>query len=224
MIARLLISPSLEVRVKEIEKTLSRENFSPDHPDLLYFPNDSKLGIEQARKIKGHFSLKPYSAKGRVAVMEDASALTLEAQNALLKTLEEPPEEALLLLGAKSESDLLPTVLSRCQIVILGSGTTPESNKDSGQNQNDIENLLQSSIEERFEYIEKLKDREEFLHDLVIHFRNQLHQLSHDRSTFDAKELNKFLRELLQAEEWAVQNVNIRAILEYLMLVMPDKN
>jgi len=223
VIARLLISPILETRVKQISEILSKENITPNHPDLLYFPYDSKLGIGEARKIKEHFSLKPYSAKGRAVVLEDASALTTEAQNALLKILEEPPEEALILLGAKSESDLLPTVLSRCQIVHLDTDLRGGEPTTYGVGIKDIDKLLEASIEERFEYIEKLKDREELLHAMVSYFRNQLLQMSHDRGTFDKAKLHNFLKELLQAERWTAQNVNTRAILEYLMMVMPSQ-
>ncbi|TSC87418.1 MAG: DNA polymerase III, delta' subunit [Microgenomates group bacterium Gr01-1014_7] len=208
MIARLLISPDLEVRLKEIRKILASHNLPTPHPDLLYFTHDSKLGIEQARKIKEHFSLKPYSAKGRVIVLEDASALTLEAQNALLKTLEEPPPDAILILAAPSDAIFLPTVLSRCQIIRIQSSVVSHQSSDYIK---DIEKLINSETGERFEYIEKLKDRKEFLYALVIFFRKHL-------------PANKdFVKELLQAEEWAAQNVNIRAILEYLMLVMPGQ-
>lgn len=211
MIARLLISPSVKTGIEEIEKILDSAQISHNHPDLLYFKAGEKLGIAQARKIKEHFSLKPYSAKGRVVVLEDASTLTHEAQNALLKTLEEPPQEAILLLGAPSDANFLPTILSRCQIIRL---------QDTGyriQETEDIEKLLISSIEDRFEFIEKLKDREEFLHALVYYFHKDLRV--HPEGVH-----SNFLKELLQAEQWAKQNVNIRAILEYLMLVMPKLN
>lgn len=232
MIVRLLISEDLTNIKSEIDKTLAshlggviditpRENFI-NHPDVLYFGADTKLGIEQARQIKKHFSLKPYLAKGKALVLEDAGKLTLEAQNALLKTLEEPPEEALLLLGARSQFDLLPTFFSRCQIVILDKPSVQESDCA-----NTIEKLLSSSVESRFEYIEKLKERQEFLHTLVRYFRNlmitKIHgQKYQDRSkNVQTIEVKNFLKELLQGEQWAAQNVNIRAILEYLMLVMP---
>lgn len=241
MIARLILS-TLEKRVEEISKILSQKHVTPNHPDLLYFPSDSKLGIEQARQIKDHFLLKPYQLKGKVVVLEDASVLTLEAQNALLKTLEEPPEGTLLILGAPSEDKLLPTVLSRCQIVILDTPHVIRQRRihkrhpecDSGsqnipdQVREDIEKLLNSTIEERFEYIGNLKEKEEFLQTMIQYFRNQMvevtsNQLSSDRSTFvTAMELRELLKKLLQAEEWAAQNVNIRAILEYLMLIMPS--
>lgn len=216
MLAKLLVTPSLETRVVEIAKILSKARLTNPHPDLLYFPKNSKLGIEQARIIKKHFSLKPYSALGRGVVLEDASNLTIEAQNALLKILEELPKEALFILCASSDVKFLPTVLSRCQIVRL------QVTVDSGQNKNyleDIEKLLESNIPERFEYIEKLTDREEFLHSLVNYFHQNLR--SHTQSG-DSDYMN-FLKELLKAEEWANQNVNIRAILEYLMLSLPQK-
>lgn len=219
VIARLLISPSLEMRTREINKILSEFSLLPNHPDLLYLPDDSKLGITEARKIKNHFSFKSFSGSIKAVVLEDASALTVEAQNALLKTLEELPEDALFILGADSEVTLLPTVVSRCLIVIL----TERSEYNSYNNYNNyndyIKKLINLDIEERFEYIEKLKDREEFLHALTNFFHQQLS--THKRS--DLVMLNQFLQELLQAERWAKQNVSIRAILEYLMLSMPQK-
>ena len=113
MIATLVISPSLDQRIEEINKLLHLREVILNHPDVLYFPSDSKLGILEARKIKMHFSLKPYSSKGRAVVMEDASSLTDQAQNALLKTLEELPDQGIIILGAASDTKLLPTVLSR---------------------------------------------------------------------------------------------------------------
>ena len=217
MIARLLISNDLNILKEQINQNLSLHlgGLSLNQPDLLYFETGEKLGIEQARIIKQHFSMKPFSAKGRVVVLEDASLLTMDAQNALLKLLEEPPENAILILGAPSEDKFLPTVLSRCQTVILASEerARPESY------QKDVEKLLTSSIEERFEYIEKCKDREEFLHALADYFRSELHAPGQRLVRLG---VTNFLKELLQAEEWTAQNVNIRAILEYLMLVMPE--
>ncbi len=215
MIARLLIGPT-ETRVKEVEEilVLNLEGYrTNNHPDLLYFNSDSKLGITEARKIKEFFSLKPYSAKGRAVILEEASNLTHEAQNALLKTLEELPKTALFILCANSDAALLPTVISRCQIIRI----TNNELRITNNYKEDIEKLLESSIEERFEYVEKLKDREEFFHSLVNYFHQNL--ASHLRGG----NVN-FLKKLLLSEEWQKQNVNLRAILEYLMLVMPARH
>ncbi|OGE37510.1 hypothetical protein A3B45_01845 [Candidatus Daviesbacteria bacterium RIFCSPLOWO2_01_FULL_39_12] len=224
MIARVIISLSLRERVKEIEKILLEYNLSLNHPDLLYFTGDVKIGIAEARRIKDHFAYKSFRGKIKATVLEDASQMSLEAQNALLKTLEELPTDGLFILGADSDSKLLPTVLSRCQIIKL-QGTSRQGSRQAGDReqvgdyQEDIEKLLNSSIEERFAYIEKLKDREEFLKFMVQYFHQQLTEpATHTRPGLARLE---FLKELLQAEEWQKQNVNLRAILEYLMLVMP---
>lgn len=214
MIARLIISHSQDSLKKEVDGLLKKVGLKKPHPDLFYIDSTQKLGIAEARKIKEFFSLKPYSAKGRAVILEEASDLTTEAQNALLKTLEELPEHALFIMCANSDATFLPTVLSRCQIIRLqGTGYR-------GQEENyteDIEKLLDSSIPERFEYIEKLKDREEFFHSLLNYFHQNL------ASHLEGGNVN-FIKELLQAEQWQKQNVNIRAILEYLMLVMPQKS
>ncbi len=219
MIARLLISKSPQAITEEIEKVLELAGLKNPHPDLLFFQSSTKLGINEAKKIKEHFSLKPYSAKGRTVILEDASALTQEAQNALLKTLEELPKDSILILGSSSDTKLLPTILSRCQIVRLQQdvvrlqGAEDIGPKDYSE---DIGRLLKLNTEERFEFIEGCKEREEFLHHMVEYFHKNIQSYQESHNTF-------FLKEILQAEEWATQNVNIRAILEYLMLIMPKE-
>lgn len=164
------------------------------------------MGILEARKIKEHFFLKPYSAKGRTVIIKDAGVMTLEAQNALLKTIEELPDEAVFIMGSTSEANLLPTILSRCQIIKI------QDTRDKRQdNKEDVEKLLNSTVEERFEYVEKTKNKEELLSSLVAFFHQNILKFP------------EFTGKLLQAEQWHKQNVNIRAILEYLMLVMPQK-
>jgi|SRR3989344_1922056 len=225
MLAKILISTSLEDRVGKATKILATSLLEGNldfrkHPDILVLESGEKLGIEQAKIIKEHLSFKPFQAKGRGVVIENASNFTPEAQNALLKTLEELPDNSILILGANSEHDLLPTILSRCEIVILS------EMKDLSRmrvNQENIETLVNSSLEERFEYIEKLKDKKEFLLAMIQYFREQLIQLTSDRSlVVQQKDIKNFLKELLEAEKWINQNVNPRGILEYLMLVMPN--
>lgn len=219
MIARLLISSSIQSRIGKIDKLLSEADLKKNHPDVLYFKETDKLGIEQAREIKQHFSLKPYSALGRAVIIENAAVLTIEAQNALLKTLEEPPAEAILILGASSDANLLPTILSRLEIIHLDT-TNIDTLAYNSNYAEDLNKLLSSSIEERFKYVEKLKERQEFLHAMIYFFRQKMIEPTTPQRPGLAK-LKDFLRELLQTEQWAKQNVNIRAILEYLMLKMP---
>lgn len=82
-------------------------------------PDSTEIGIDQIRQMQHAASLKPYEGKHRVFVIDGAEHLSTEASNSLLKTLEEPPPNVLLILLAVKESLLLPTVLSRCQRVGL---------------------------------------------------------------------------------------------------------
>src|SRR3989344_5690414 len=117
MNSNILISENLEDRVEKIKKILLNLDFNIIHPDLLYINDDETLGVEAAKKIRQFLSLKPFQAKGRVVVLESAQNLTVDAQNSLLKTLEEPPSESSIILGTDSDTKLLPTILSRCEII-----------------------------------------------------------------------------------------------------------
>jgi len=94
---------------------------SGTHPDILALaPTDGIIRIAQVRQLCETLSLKPYEARRRVVVLADAQALNPEAGNALLKVLEEPPDRTLLILTARQRSDLLPTIVSRCQHIRFG--------------------------------------------------------------------------------------------------------
>jgi len=86
------------------------------HPDIIRVaPLSSAIRIAQIRKLLQALTLKPNEANRRVVILADAQALNPEAGNALLKVLEEPPDRTLLVLTARQTSDLLPTIVSRCQ-------------------------------------------------------------------------------------------------------------
>jgi DNA polymerase-3 subunit delta' len=88
------------------------------HPDLssIGLPDGKKeIGVEHARRLKHFAQMRAVAAPRKMAIVDDADRLSIAAQNALLKTLEEPPGRALLVLIAASPGSLLPTVRSRCQ-------------------------------------------------------------------------------------------------------------
>ena len=79
----------------------------------------SSIGIGEVRALGREANLKPFEGGTRVFIVEDAERLTPEAANALLKTLEEPPDQVVLALLASEPSVLPPTVLSRCRQIAL---------------------------------------------------------------------------------------------------------
>jgi DNA polymerase-3 subunit delta' len=86
------------------------------HPDVLVVePGDlGSIKIEQVRDVIGRAAYRPFEGRRRVVIIDDAEALTPEAQNALLKSLEEPPSATVFILVSAMPDSLLPTVLSRC--------------------------------------------------------------------------------------------------------------
>jgi DNA polymerase-3 subunit delta' len=92
------------------------------HPDMNLIQADSEGGIlkvDQVREVQRALSLKPYQAKYRVALFLRFQEANDNAANALLKTLEEAPAHAILLLTADNPEQLLPTIVSRCEILRL---------------------------------------------------------------------------------------------------------
>jgi len=92
------------------------------HPDLhRVTPEDGHrdIRIEQVRELTRWLALQPLMAECKVGLIDEAHRLSEQAQNALLKTLEEPPGASVLVLVASSAALLLPTVRSRCQVVRL---------------------------------------------------------------------------------------------------------
>lgn len=90
------------------------------HPDLMIIernPEKTRLGKEQVSKpLQSWLALKPYRAKHRFVIIRDAHLMTPEAGNALLKTLEEPPEYAIMIL-VSDQGLVMETIASRCQPV-----------------------------------------------------------------------------------------------------------
>lgn len=85
------------------------------HPDLSTVTVDSKtIGVEAIREICARLQNSAQLGRGKVVIIPDAERMTESAANALLKTLEEPAGDSLLLLIASQVSRLLPTILSRC--------------------------------------------------------------------------------------------------------------
>jgi hypothetical protein len=92
-----------------------------DHADLFWLergPDDTRVRIGQVRELQARLRLRSHAGGRRAAVIADAEWLNVEAQNALLHLLEEPPESTSLILVTTSASGLLATVRSRCQRLV----------------------------------------------------------------------------------------------------------
>lgn len=89
-----------------------------NHPDLMIIENEEKaIKIEQIRYLQQKISEKPIISNKKIYIINNSDTMTKEAQNCLLKTIEEPPEYATIILIASNENKLLNTIKSRCMKV-----------------------------------------------------------------------------------------------------------
>ena len=91
-----------------------------NQPDIIYVSHEKPgtIGVEDIRtQINADIVVKPYSSPRKIYIMNEGEQMTVQAQNALLKTLEEPPEYAVILILTTQVEALLPTILSRCVVL-----------------------------------------------------------------------------------------------------------
>lgn len=93
---------------------------SPEIEDKKGIIKKKDIPIEAVRDLRKDLSLSPYFGKLKVAIIDDADRMTVAAQNALLKTLEEPDERCILILIASGQGRVLPTIRSRCLVKRFG--------------------------------------------------------------------------------------------------------
>lgn len=89
------------------------------HPDVRYFAPEGSGGylVSQIREIVADVDMAPIQATRKVYIVDRADLLSVQAANAFLKTLEEPPEDVTMILLGRTREGVLPTIVSRCQVV-----------------------------------------------------------------------------------------------------------
>ncbi len=91
-----------------------------NHPDMTIVPPEAgRIKIDQVRRLKERFALQSYEGSWKAGIVVGAETMTVEAANSLLKLLEEPSGQAVIMLLSTSPSMLLPTIVSRCQRIAM---------------------------------------------------------------------------------------------------------
>ncbi len=94
-----------------------RQALSGNQPDIIYVTHDkaNTISVEDIRtQVNGDIMVRPYSSPYKIYIIDEAEKLSAQAQNALLKTIEEPPVYAVIFLLTVNKGMLLPTIRSRC--------------------------------------------------------------------------------------------------------------
>lgn len=143
---------------------------SSNNPDFLIIePDGSSIKIEQIRQMQKKIIEAPIVSEKKVYIINDADLMTVEAQNCLLKTLEEPPKFATIILIGAKESNFLSTIKSRCTIIKFQDITNQEIKKYLAQNDgitnisDDMIDIFGGSIGKA----ESLKDKQELYNSII---------------------------------------------------------
>ena len=178
---------------------------------------EKAMGIEDVRNIQKKTLLKPFKGKTKAVVIQAYENITTEAQNALLKILEEPPINTIIVVSVPRKELLLPTIISRCKIIELIDEKQILSNDEITQLHNYLITLSQGEIGERLKIAQDISKNKEdilpWLEKMAIYLRQKL-----IGNYNEPKYLN--LLKLLQKTYVDVKstNVNQRIALENLFL------
>ena len=145
-------------------------NANPDYAEIT--PDGKTLKIEQIRNLQARIVEKPITSRRKVYVIDDADEMSEESQNCLLKTLEEPPEYAVIMLIVSNESRILPTIKSRCVIIKFQPLTSKEIKQVKPELSDELIQLLEGSLLNA-ENIEQKKEQDAQLSNLVSVVENK---------------------------------------------------
>ena len=119
-----VFSMALNCESKEEKPCLAchscKQAMTLNQPDIIRITHEkpASIGVDDIRsQINGDMGIKPYSSPYKIYIIQEAEKMTVQAQNALLKTLEEPPAYGVILLLVNNLNSLLPTILSRCVVL-----------------------------------------------------------------------------------------------------------
>lgn len=177
---------------------------NPNNPDLKII--DTDWSINEIRTIKNFLSQKPYNHLNKVVIVKDAHNLAAEAQNALLKILEEPGPNNYLILVTNQPSSLLNTIHSRCHLIKL-----------SGNLQPTVHQLLKisPSVKDNLFFVDQLgltKDTAlPFIENQLSLFQQQLVKKPNSQTAY-------LIQKLIRAIQMIKANVDPRSSLDYFFL------
>ncbi len=206
----------IEIINKEEGKAFEKIKDLEDKPDIFVInllEGERSIGISQTREGINFLREKPFSYEKKFLVVLNAEKMTTQAQNSLLKTLEEPPKHALIILSTRIRDQLIATVVSRCKNINVKS-------EDDGINEDfvSLEKILKMSLGERIDVCSEISKEEKedvinMLENWLIEGRKNL--LKKPENVTITTNLNRIIEIKRDLEN---SNVNVKLSLEALVL------
>jgi len=212
---------SLELdRVAEAISPLLPDDFqfTSYNPDIKEIARTkSSIGIADIQPLISWNGQKPFQGEHKLGIIYDAERLTPEAQNSLLKTLEEPTPGTLICLVTRNANALLSTVLSRSQIIHVESTQTEDVASESRQLARDF---LTADLITRSLMIAKLADAEESREEAAKFVLALTRTLVSQRQSYSLAKLNQYLDICRLAYQGLKAGTNIKLTLETIVISM----
>lgn len=212
MHAFLIIGADWEGRMGEITKRITAWKISSW--DTITLPDSPTIGIADIREFERYLRLTPQNSPAKAGVIPAIDRLTQEAQNALLKTLEEPPPHTYILAETATEEALLPTILSRFSRVQLGASSPTAS--DEKITPQFIEQLFSGSPGKRMQLVDPFiatrEDAGALVTNLILTARQMM--LGTSASGISSRKLASFIMSLLRAQSHLAVNVNQKLVID----------
>lgn len=195
---------------EDTESISSKKIQEGNHPDVFILGEDEtvrSIKIDEIRKAITQVSLKPYEGKYKVFILMGAERLTLDAANALLKVLEEPPQDTVFMLLVENKGHLLETIQSRCfevRLKPLSCGDIDLSLTSAGLGQLKWEDFLENYEKSSRDEMKVVLDQ------MMSYFREQL-QKQADRDEVDSKTAYGYLKAIdfiTETKEALMDNAN----------------
>ncbi len=204
--------------IKKISKNLQVSPFN-----LIEITPENSIGIAEVRKITQQIILKPYGGGDRVVIINSMDKATPEAGNALLKLLEEPPKHTYIILTCENINKLLPTIVSRCQI-ISDNNKKLDKSFDRGNTKKLLLQILTYSEGERILLSQKTATTREEAIELLTNLLMTLEALLHkpDKEiNLAPKEIAQLLTKISTAKNYLEKYINFKATMDILFLGFP---
>jgi hypothetical protein len=172
----LIASPDKELAFLHTSNLLKERGI--DSLDVDTQTHDKAMGIEDVRNIQKAILLKPFRGKTKAVILNLYENITLEAQNALLKVLEEPPANTIIIITISKKELLLPTIISRCKVIILQEKEIELNENDFSRFSNDLDILLNGKTGDRLRIAQNIsKDKESltyWLEKMTVFLKNKM--------------------------------------------------
>lgn len=190
-----------------------------ESPDIhiLDRREENSIGIEDVKDFVKEMIFKPFGNSKQVAIIYEAEKLTGQAQNSLLKTLEESNDETVYLLCVDNEKNVLPTIYSRSKPIFIKQGIEEKIEHFKPD-------ILSKDLVEQFQYLENISKEKttciEFLKEIEEYFKIELEKEIKNDNINSSKAISEHLKYIQETRDKINSNCNKKLVLEALTIYL----